>query len=919
VEEITVLPRTTSSRDIPPLPNPGGANSRQDRSSWQQIQKTDGAASRPSCYNRGNELVPGFRLLQFLGKGGFGEVWKASAPGRTEVALKLISLETKQGFNELRAIRMIKGIHHAHLIPIVAYWLKDRDGHLFMEGLNDSTNWKSKGAELIIEMGLGEKNLLDRLHECADAGLPGVPPDELLNYLEDAAQAIDYLNKPIHNLGSGPVAVQHGDIKPQNLMIVGGSVQVCDFGLARILGDARGPASGLTIPYTPPELFSQNKPSASSDQYSLAITYVELRTGGLPFETFAPGHVIYAHLLGKLNLSRLPPAEAEVIRRATALDPTARFPTAGDMVRALRKAYTGARSPEYNLSPPVDLLQLGPETELVPGYSLVKLIGKGGFGEVWEAVAPGGKHVALKIVKNLRDRSGKQEFKALELIKSVEHNHLLELHAYWLLDDKGRVIPDRLRQQSEAPAAEVLVIASTLACKNLAQRLKECLQQGRAGIPLPELFGYMRQAAQAIDYLNKPQHLLDGRPVSIQHRDIKPENILLAADTVKVGDFGLAKEVEGTEAEIRRDSEGITLGYAAPEVFENRVTAWSDQYSLAVTYYRLRTGAWPFLPGHSLLAQLQQKTAFRLLPEEERAVLVRATAIVAEQRFPTCSAMVEALEKACAESLDAEELRSEKLALTEDVPVPAERWSKDSLAESQAAPLPVLPSSRVRAVEPAVVSVVTEEPGHLFDTVVPSSWEVHTSAGDIRVQKPTSLPSAPASPLRPVKLKPKNRAWKSPFRLPKKWLVAGMAILTIGLVAAGVTALLRSWKDSLDQEIRPLIAQEQYQLALTYLETVGFPELLFRCACREEVRTVWLAHLQNLAAKDTTGNETFAEAEKFLNQFPGDQEADTIRAQALRKAKELHRKKRCGGHQGPCPAGDRRRGPCQNRRGGENQ
>src|SRR5204863_657989 len=130
-----------------------------------------------------------------------------------------------------------------------------------------------------------------------------------------------------------------------------------------------------------------------------------------------------------------------------------------------------------------------------------------------------------------------------------------------------------VRHRSDAPDPSTLVIASKLANQNLHQRVTECHQQGMEGIPVKELLAYMKQAAQAVDYLNAPQH--GDRKVSIQHRDIKPENILLASGVVKVGDFGLAKVVEGTQAVIHNDSAGLTLVYAAPELFQNLVTNWS--------------------------------------------------------------------------------------------------------------------------------------------------------------------------------------------------------------------------------------------------------------------------------------------------------------------------------------------------------
>ena len=49
-------------------------------------------------------------------------------------------------------------------------------------------------AELIIAMGLGDQSLHDRLEKCQAEGLPGIPDEELLGYIEDSAEAIDFLN-----------------------------------------------------------------------------------------------------------------------------------------------------------------------------------------------------------------------------------------------------------------------------------------------------------------------------------------------------------------------------------------------------------------------------------------------------------------------------------------------------------------------------------------------------------------------------------------------------------------------------------------------------------------------------------------------------------------------------------------------------
>ena len=312
----------------------------------------------PARYEIGDEPVPGYRLEAFLGQGAFGTVWKVLGPGRTEAALKIISLSGKQGLKEFRALRLVKRIRHPNLVPINAFWLKDEGGHVLDDAtaIDDLDKRASMGTsvaatmicnladspkpcELVIAMGLGEKDLSRRLDECRSEGMQGIPVDELLGYMEDSARAIDYLNRPRTSTGSDMVAVQHCDIKPFNIMIVGGAAQVCDFGLARMLGDVRKTATAAgTVAYVAPECLSNCEPSVATDQYSLAITYVELRTGKLPYRSESFADVVNAVMKGDLNLELLSGPEREVVRRATALDPFQRYPSTMEMVQALRKA-----------------------------------------------------------------------------------------------------------------------------------------------------------------------------------------------------------------------------------------------------------------------------------------------------------------------------------------------------------------------------------------------------------------------------------------------------------------------------------------------------------------------------------------------------------------------------------------------------
>src|SRR5258706_3710788 len=77
----------------------------------------------------------------------------------------------------------------------------------------------------------------------------------------------------------------------------------------------------------------------------------------------------------------------------------------------------------------------------------------------------------------------------------------------------------------------------------------------------------------------------------LQRLDIKPQSIFLIHNHIKVADFGLVKDLEGSQASV---TGGITPVYAAPETFEGKVTRFSDQYSLAIVFQELLTGQRPF-------------------------------------------------------------------------------------------------------------------------------------------------------------------------------------------------------------------------------------------------------------------------------------------------------------------------------------
>jgi WD40 repeat protein len=253
--------------------------------------------------------------LELIGQGGFGEVWRAAGPGDRELALKLVPPVGGAVAGELRALEVMQGIRHPHLAVIFTVWVRD--------------GW------LIIAMELADGTLWDRFQEATRQGLPGIPRDELLRYLRDAAEGIDYLNDPHPREAAASPGAQHRDIKPQNLLLVGGGVKVGDFGLARPLEkEVTGHTGAMTLAYAAPE-FLAGQTSRWSDQYSLAVTYCQLRGGRLPF-TGPPAELIDGHRAP--DLSMLPLEERSAVARALAKDPKRRWPNCVAFAAALSAA-----------------------------------------------------------------------------------------------------------------------------------------------------------------------------------------------------------------------------------------------------------------------------------------------------------------------------------------------------------------------------------------------------------------------------------------------------------------------------------------------------------------------------------------------------------------------------------------------------
>jgi hypothetical protein len=244
------------------------------------------------------EPIPSYHLLEPLGRGGFGEVWKATGPGGRLLALKFVPWIGRQADLEIRGMEIVKGVRHPHLLRVFDTWVT-----------NES---------FIISMELAESTLLERWRE-------GIDNNQLLRFFLQAAAGIDYL----HSQG-----IHHRDIKPQNFLLLDGKLKVADFGLVRFMEHTvSGHTGNLTVAYAAPEFF-EGHTCQQSDQYCLAVTYCHLRGNRLPF-TGTAAQMVAGHLNRPPDLTMLPEEERPAVARALAKNPQDRWPSCQEFVAAL--------------------------------------------------------------------------------------------------------------------------------------------------------------------------------------------------------------------------------------------------------------------------------------------------------------------------------------------------------------------------------------------------------------------------------------------------------------------------------------------------------------------------------------------------------------------------------------------------------
>ena len=243
-------------------------------------------------------------------------------------------------------------------------------------------------------------------------------------------------------------------------------------------------------------------------------------------------------------------------------------------------------------------------------YRLVKLLGQGGFAEVYlgEHVLMGAS-AAIKILNAQLISTDSQRFiQEARTLVTLEHPHIVRVKECGIEGGIPFLVMDY------APNG------------TLRQR-----HPGRTRVPLEQVVSYVSQVADALQYAHDRRFI---------HRDVKPENILVGrSGEVLLSDFGIAVMSATSSIRYTKDSAGTAI-YMAPEQIERQALPASDQYALGIVVYEWLCGEVPFQGSFGEITAKHlhtQPPSFREkgvnIPPIVEGIVMKALAKKPEERF----------------------------------------------------------------------------------------------------------------------------------------------------------------------------------------------------------------------------------------------------------------------------------------------
>jgi serine/threonine protein kinase len=261
-----------------------------------------------------------YRLIELLGRGGMGEVWKAfdTATNRV-VAVKVLpaNLANDPQFEQRfrREAFAAAGLANPHVVPIHTFG--EIDGRLYV----DMRLIEGRDLQSILALGPLE-------------------PARAVGIIDHVASALH----AAHRIG-----LVHRDVKPSNILVDEDDfAYLIDFGIARAAGETGLTATGYVIgtwAYLAPERLTSGQTDPRADIYALTCVLHECLTGNQPFPGNSVEQLITAHLTSppprpSVLQDTVPAAMDAIIAKGMAKNPDERYPTAKELSKVARAAIT---------------------------------------------------------------------------------------------------------------------------------------------------------------------------------------------------------------------------------------------------------------------------------------------------------------------------------------------------------------------------------------------------------------------------------------------------------------------------------------------------------------------------------------------------------------------------------------------------
>jgi WD40 repeat protein/serine/threonine protein kinase len=266
---------------------------------------------------KSGQLIKGYEIVDELGIGGFGAVYRAHQQLlKRDVAIKIILPEHANKADFIRRFtteaEIVARLEHPHIVPIYDYWRDPEGAYIIMRYI--------KGVNLATKL------MTRDLSE------------------SETVKLIDHISSALHFAHRKQVV--HRDLKPENILVDDdGNAYLVDFGIAKDLSqtsDQENEGAG-TFLYMSPEQLTGESITPQTDIYALGLLIYEILTGNLPHARTTP------HALKQLQFDEELPHDdnhpsdvLEILHRATSLQPENRFESALSLASRLRLSLLGA-------------------------------------------------------------------------------------------------------------------------------------------------------------------------------------------------------------------------------------------------------------------------------------------------------------------------------------------------------------------------------------------------------------------------------------------------------------------------------------------------------------------------------------------------------------------------------------------------